>query len=61
LSFVFYSVPINESTDATDTAQLAIFFCWVEENFKIMQELAAIGPPKDTTKATNLYTALQML
>jgi hypothetical protein len=58
LSFVFYSLPISESTDATDTAQLAIFFYGVED-FKIMEELAALGPAKETTEATDLYETLK--
>jgi hypothetical protein len=50
LNFVFYSVAINESTDATGTAQLAILICAVDENFKIMDKLVALVPLKDTTK-----------
>jgi hypothetical protein len=55
----FCSVAINESTDATDNAQLAISIHGHGKNFKIMEELAALVPFKDTTKVTDLYTALQ--
>jgi hypothetical protein len=39
--------------------QLAIFVCGVDEYFKTMEELATLVPLKNTTKAADLYTALQ--
>jgi hypothetical protein len=59
LNFVFYSIATDENTDATDAAQLAIFVHGFDNNFKIMEELDALVPLKDTTKATDLYTSLQ--
>jgi hypothetical protein len=50
MNFVLYSVVMDESTDATDTAQLAIFVRGLNDSFKIMEELAALGP-HNTTKA----------
>jgi hypothetical protein len=44
LNFVFCSVDMNESKDATGTAQLAIFIHGVNKNFKIIDELAALYP-----------------
>jgi hypothetical protein len=61
LNFVFYSVAIDESTDTTDAAQLAILIRGVDGNFKIMEELVALAPLKDTIKTTVLYTALQIM
>jgi hypothetical protein len=48
LNFVAYSVAMDESTHATDGA-----------DEKIMEELAALVPLKDTKMATDLYSALQ--
>jgi hypothetical protein len=55
----FYFVAMHENSDATDTAQLVTFFRGTEEYFKIVTELTAIVPIKGSTKATDLYTALQ--
>ena len=58
-NFVFYSVvAMDESTDSSDTAQVAIFIRGINENFEIVEELAALVGLKDCTKAANLYTAL---
>lgn len=54
LCFVFWS-----HSNATDTAQLAILFCGVDEKFKIIKEYAAFVPLKDTKKATDLFTAVE--
>jgi hypothetical protein len=59
LNLYFYSVAMNESTDARDTVQLAIIIHGIDENFKIMEELAALVPFKGTRKATDLFTTLQ--
>lgn len=56
--FVFYSVALDESTDVTDTAQLAIFIRGIDQNFSITEEMAALFPMKGTTKGTDIYKAL---
>jgi hypothetical protein len=59
VNFVVYSVAMDESTDATDTVQLAIFDYGVDKNFKMMEELTALVPLKGTIMTADLYTALQ--
>jgi len=50
---------MDESTDRSDTAQVAIFIRGVDENFQIAEELAALYPLKSTTKSVDLFTAFQ--
>ena len=50
---------IDESTDATDTAQLAIFIRGIDDKYDIIEEMAALVPLKDTTKARDLYEAVK--
>ncbi|XP_063814316.1 general transcription factor II-I repeat domain-containing protein 2-like [Pseudophryne corroboree] len=57
--FKFYAMAIDESTDATDTAQLAIFIRGIDDKYNIIEEMAALVPLKDTTKARDLYEAVK--
>ena len=40
----FFSIAIDESTDTTDTAQLAIFVRGIKENFHVLQEFVELIP-----------------
>ena len=40
----FFSIAIDESTDTTDTAQLAIFVHGIKENFHVLQEFVELIP-----------------
>lgn len=42
LLFVYYSVALDESTDLTDTAQLAMFIRGVDVNFVVTEEMATL-------------------
>jgi hypothetical protein len=44
-----FSIALDDSTDASDTAQLAIFIRGVDANFNITEELLALQPLKGTT------------
>ncbi|XP_050528216.1 general transcription factor II-I repeat domain-containing protein 2B-like [Daktulosphaira vitifoliae] len=57
--FIFYSLALDESTDLSDTIQLAIFVRGVDSNFNITEELAALFPMKGTTKSCNIFNALK--
>ena len=41
-SFTAFSVVLDESTDATDNAQLAIFIRGVDDRFKVTEELLSL-------------------
>lgn len=56
--FVFFSVALDESTDITDTAQLAVFIRGVSANFEVTEELARLFPMKGTTKGVDIFNAL---
>lgn len=56
--FVFYSIALDESTDVSDTAQLAIFIRGINNNFKITEELLSLYPMKGTTQGTDLFQSV---
>jgi hypothetical protein len=58
-SFKYYSLAIEESTDVMDTAQVAIFVRGIDSEFNITEEMASLVPLKDTTKARNLFEAVE--
>jgi hypothetical protein len=53
-NFEFYSLALDDSCDASNTAQLAIFLRGVDKDFNITEELAALVPLKGTIKANDL-------
>ena len=44
--FVYYSLAIDESTDITSTAQLAVFVCGIDQEFNIMEEMLGLQAMK---------------
>lgn len=56
--FVAYSLALDESTDTTDTAQLAIFIRGVNEDLAAGEYLLDVIPLKGNTKGENLFQAL---
>ena len=57
-NFKFYSLALDESTDATDTAQVAIVVRGIDNDFNITEEMAALVSLKDTMKANDIYGAV---
>lgn len=56
--FVYYSVALTESTDMTDTAQLAIIIQGIDDNFMVTEEMDALFPMKGITKGCDIYKCL---
>nr|XP_020481138.1 general transcription factor II-I repeat domain-containing protein 2-like [Monopterus albus] len=56
--FDFYSIACDESTDATDTAQLLIFLRGVDDNFCCTEELLDMMSLKGTTTGGNIFDAV---
>ena len=44
--FLSFSLALDESTDASDTAQLAVFICIIDSEFTITDELLPLVPMK---------------
>ena len=57
-AFDFYSIACDESTDATDTAQLLIFLRGVDDNFCITEELLDLRSLKGTTTGKDMFEAV---
>jgi hypothetical protein len=51
---------LDESTDLTDTAQLAIFIHGIDDKLKVFEEMLALCPLKGTTKGTDILKATKM-
>ena len=54
----FFSIAINECTDTTYTAQLALFVRGIKENFHILEKFAELIPMKNTTTGADILKAL---
>ena len=53
--FESFSIALDESTDATDTAQLAIFVRGVDAKFHCTEEMLALQSMKDTTTGEDVF------
>lgn len=58
-NFLNFSIAIDESTDITNTAQLAIFIRGVFDNFDVTEELLDLIPMTDTTTGSDLYNCVE--
>ena len=54
----YFSIAIDESTDTTDTAQLAVFVRGVSSNFDIFEDFLKLIPTKGTTTGADILKAL---
>ena len=57
-SFVTFSVALDESTDISDVAQLAIFIRGVDETLSVTEEFLGLVPMMDTTTANDFFNSL---
>ena len=56
-SFDFFSIACDESTDASDTAQLLIFFRGIDDDFCITEELLHLQSLTGTTTGNDIFKA----
>ena len=56
--FDYFSLAFDESTDACDTAQLAIFIRGITGNFDVIEEFAELIPMKGTTRGEDIAQAI---
>ncbi len=57
--FESFSLALDESTDLSDTAQLAIFVRGIDVNFNIYEELLELRPMKDTCTGADIFRECQ--
>lgn len=57
--FESFSIALDESTDLSDTAQLAIFIRGVDKEFTVTEELLALQPLKGTTTGEDIFIEVQ--
>ncbi|KAK7901476.1 hypothetical protein WMY93_018245 [Mugilogobius chulae] len=55
----WFSVQCDESVDASDTAQLAVFVRMVFEDFSTKEEFLTLLPLKTTTRGIDIYNAVK--
>ncbi|XP_071059422.1 general transcription factor II-I repeat domain-containing protein 2A-like [Pseudochaenichthys georgianus] len=53
--FCAYSVALDESTDLTDTAQLAMYVRGVDDKFEVTEELLTVKPMRGQTTAQEIF------
>ncbi|KAL4135442.1 hypothetical protein QTP88_007051 [Uroleucon formosanum] len=58
-NFLNFSIAIDESTDITNTAQLAIFIRGVFDSFDVTEELLDLIPITDITAESDLYNCVE--
>ena len=56
-NFEAFSLCLDESTDMTDNAQLAIFIRGVDKNLHICEELLNLQTLHNTTKGSDIFNA----
>ncbi|CAK1583558.1 unnamed protein product [Parnassius mnemosyne] len=59
--FESLSIALDESTDLSDTAQLAMFIRGVDKEFTITEELLTLQPLKGTTTGEDIFIEVQKL
>ncbi|XP_056637725.1 general transcription factor II-I repeat domain-containing protein 2-like [Diorhabda sublineata] len=59
--FESFSIALDESTDLSDTAQLAIFIRGIDKEFTVIKELLALQPLKATTTGEDIFNEVQKL
>lgn len=57
-SFLAFTVAIDESTDITDVAQLAIFIRGVDDTLTVTEEFLELVPMTDTTTAEDIFCSV---
>ena len=55
---LYYSLAVDECTDKTDTAQLAIFIRGVDNSFNVLEELLDVVSMTDRTTGENIFEAV---
>ncbi|CAB4065921.1 unnamed protein product [Lepeophtheirus salmonis] len=55
--FIVFSVAIDESTDITDVAQLAIFICGIDNKLTINEEFIKLVVMMDTTTGEDIFVS----
>ncbi|XP_044308861.1 SCAN domain-containing protein 3-like isoform X2 [Varanus komodoensis] len=53
--FAFYSLAIDETTDITNTAQVAIFVRGTNEAFEVREDLLSLAAVHDTTSGADIF------
>ena len=56
--FRAYSVALDESTDITDTAPLAMYVRGVDDKFEVTEELLTVKPMHGQTTAQEIFQQL---
>lgn len=58
VAFDYFSLACDESTDASDTAQLLIFLRGVDGNMNVTEELLDLKSLKGQTRGTDLFVSV---
>ena len=56
--FVYFSIALDESTDNSDTAQLAIMVRGVDQHFNVTEDLLTLGSLHGTTTGRDVFNEL---